>query len=176
MPTPTNPINALTEVRNSHVHGLGVFAKTDIPKGTVWWRARPGMDVLLINKAQFQTLKDSQHSPTSQDLLEAIYTYSYYSAEDDVLILILDHARYTNHSFQPNSDVYPEPGVIGSIALRDIKAGEEIMEDYSEFDHCPWPGFAEEYWMPDEEPPKKRGVGGCTPPHTPFFRAISALR
>lgn len=150
-PTESNPINDLTEVRPSPVHGLGVFARVDIPKGTVWWRARPGRDVLLINQAQYLTLKHSRHSPTSSALLEAIYTYSYYSAADDALILILDHARYTNHSFQPNSDVYPEPGVIGSIALRDIKAGEEIMEDYSLFDHCPWPGFADEYWTPESD-------------------------
>lgn len=144
-----NPINTLTEVRNSPVHGMGIFARVDIPKGTVWWRARPGIDVLLINRAQFQTLQTSQHSSVSKDLLEAIYTYSYYSATEDALILILDHARYTNHSFQPNSDVIPEPGVIGSIALRDIRAGEEIMEDYSEFDVCPWPGYADEHWEPE---------------------------
>jgi hypothetical protein len=92
------------------VHGLGVFAKRDIPKGTVWWRARPGRDVLLINEAQFRTLKGSRHSPISEALLKGITTYSYYSAEDDVLILILDHARDTNHSDEPNSDVLPEPG------------------------------------------------------------------
>ncbi|NJN44300.1 MAG: SET domain-containing protein [Anaerolineae bacterium] len=138
---PPNPINNLTEVRNSPVHGLGVFAKVDIPKGTVWWRANPQEDVLLINKRQFTTLLNSHHSPTSKELLEAIYTYCYYSAKDDALILILDHARYTNHSFQPNSDVIPEPGVIGSITLRDIQAGEELLEDYSEFDVCPWKGL-----------------------------------
>lgn len=150
MSTHSNPINSLTEVRNSPVHGLGIFAKTNIPKGTIWWQARP-CDVLLIEQDQFETLKTSHHSPVSKALLEAIYTYSYYSAEDDALILILDQARYTNHSFQPNSDVIPEPGIIGSITLRDIKAGEEILEDYSEFDHCPWRGFAKEYWLPNDK-------------------------
>ncbi|GAB4579909.1 MAG: SET domain-containing protein-lysine N-methyltransferase [Anaerolineales bacterium] len=144
----TNPLNTLTEARPSPVHGLGIFAKVDIPKGTVWWRAQPS-DVLLIKQKQYETLKASIHSPVSKAFLEAVYTYSYYSAEDDVLIFILDNARYTNHSFQPNSTVLDEPGVIGSITLRDIQAGEEIMEDYSLFDHCPWPGFAKEYWMPD---------------------------
>jgi len=146
---PSNPINTLTEARASPVHGLGVFAKTDIPKGTVWWRAHPS-DVLLIERDQFDTFKTSHHSSTSKALLKAIYTYSYYSAADDALILILDHARYTNHSFHPNSDVSPEPGVIGSIALRDIQAGEEIMEDYSTFDVCPWPRYAEDHWEPEK--------------------------
>lgn len=143
-----NPLHTLTETRPSPVHGLGVFAKTDLPKGTVWWRAAPS-DILLIEQDQFATFKTSHHSPVSRAFLEALYTYSYYSAEDDALILILDHARYTNHSFQPNSTVIDEPGVIGSITLRDIKAGEELLEDYSHFDPCPWPGFAEESWMPE---------------------------
>jgi uncharacterized protein len=144
-----NPINSLTDVRPSGVHGLGVFAKRDIPKGTVWWRARPERDVLLINEVQFRTLKESQHSPISGVLLKGITTYSYYSAEDDVLILILDHARYTNHSDEPNSDLLPEPGATGAIVLRDIRAGEEIVENYNLFDRCPWEGFDEDYWMPE---------------------------
>ena len=145
---PPNPLNTLTETRPSPVHGLGIFAKTDIPEGTVWWRARP-CDVLLIEQDQFDTFRTSHHSPVSRALLEALYTYSYYSAEDDALILILDHARYTNHSFQPNSTVVDEPGVIGSITLRDIQAGEELVEDYSLFDQCPWPGFSDDHWMPE---------------------------
>jgi len=145
---PANPINDLTEVRPSDVHGLGIFAKQDIPKGTIWWRARRGKDVLLIGKAQYDVIRESTHSPVSQGLLAAIMTYAYYSAADNALILILDHARYTNHSNEPNSDVCPEPGVIGSIALRDIRAGEEIVEDYNLFDHCPWDGFEEDYWTP----------------------------
>jgi len=146
-----NPIASLTDVRPSGVHGLGVFAKWDIPKGTVWWRAHPGRDVLLINEVQFRTLKESQHSPLSKALLKGITTYSYYSAADDVLILILDHARYTNHSDEPNSEVLPEPGAIGAVVLRDIRAGEEIVENYNLFDHCPWEGFDENYRMPEPE-------------------------
>lgn len=155
---PPNPIKTLTQVRISPVHGLGVFAKVDIPKGTVWWRARPGRDVLLINRAQFDTFRESTHSPVSKAFLDAIYTYSYYSAQEEALILILDHARYTNHCFRPNSDVCSEPGVIASIALRDIRAGEEILEDYSLFDQCPWPGLEEEDWMPANGKVEQRHV------------------
>jgi hypothetical protein len=143
-----NPLPTLTEARPSPIHGLGIFAKTDIPAGAVWWRAAPG-DVLLINKGQYNALKRSVHSSVSAQLLDAIHTYSYYSAAEDALILILDNARYTNHSAQPNSGVSPEPGVIGSIALRDIRAGEDIVEDYTSFDHCPWEGFADNYWTPE---------------------------
>lgn len=44
----------------------------------------------------------------------------------------LDDSRYTNHSSSPNTRHVVSEGV--SIATRLILAGEEILEDYSEFD------------------------------------------
>jgi hypothetical protein len=144
-----NPIDALTEVRPSSLHGMGVFAKQDIPKGTVWWRARPDRDVMFITQPQFEVLCGSFVSPPNDSLLNSLYTYSYFSADHDALILIFDNARYTNHSSDPNSAELDEPGAIGSIAIRDIQAGEEITEDYNRYDPCPWDGFEERTWMPD---------------------------
>ena len=111
--------------------------------------ATPRDGETLAQDKSHHNLKESWHSPISEALLKGITTYSYYSAEDDVLILILDHARYTNHSDEPNSDVLPEPGAIGALVLRDIRAGEEIVENYNLFERCPWEGFDEDYWMPE---------------------------
>ncbi len=36
-----NPIKEYVEVRPSKIHGLGLFAKRFIPKGTILWHARP---------------------------------------------------------------------------------------------------------------------------------------
>lgn len=146
---PNNPINQFTEVRPSSLHGLGVFAKQDIPKGTLWWHARPGKDLILISREQFEVLRTSFVSPTSDGLLNSLYTYSYYSADHEALVLILDNARYTNHSATPNSAEYEMEKEIGSIAVRDIRAGEEILENYNLYAHCPWEGFEEMTWMPD---------------------------
>ncbi|TFF89949.1 MAG: hypothetical protein EU548_05525, partial [Promethearchaeota archaeon] len=49
---PNNPIDTYAEVKKSQLHGLGLFAKVLIPKGTIWWHARP-QDVLIISKTQF---------------------------------------------------------------------------------------------------------------------------
>jgi hypothetical protein len=35
--------------------------------------------------------------------------------------------------------------LLRSVALRHIAAGEEIVEDYATYDHCPWPGIAPEF-------------------------------
>jgi len=50
-----NPIDEYAEVRSSEIHGLGLFAKRFIPKGTIVWHARP-QDIIIITKAQFLTL------------------------------------------------------------------------------------------------------------------------
>ncbi len=115
----------------------------------MWWRARLAEDVIFVTRNQFEVLRGSFVAPPSDGLLNSIYTYSYFSAEHDALVLILDNARYTNHSSEPNSAEYEEPGAIGSIAIRDIKAGEEITENYNLYDTCPWEEFEEMSWMPD---------------------------
>ena len=48
----------------------------------------------------------------------------------------LDDSRFTNHSKKQNTG---HSDALISVAIRFIKAGEEILEDYSEFD----PDFAE---------------------------------
>ena len=54
-----NPISKFVHVERSPIHGLGLFAKVKIPKGTIWWHARP-QDVLIITKTQFQTIESSR--------------------------------------------------------------------------------------------------------------------
>jgi len=132
-----NPINELTEVRLSPVHGLGIFSRVDIPAHTIWWRAGDS-DVILIRREQYETLERSHQSPVSRVFLDALQTYCYYSGAHDALVLIVDNGRYVNHSSEPNSRAFPHPTLIASETIRDIQAGEEICENYLTFDQCPW--------------------------------------
>lgn len=129
------------EVKESPVHGFGAFAKRDIPKGTVWWKGEIEHNVLLLNKAQYQNFQLSARNPIKAEFEKMVAIYSYYSAKLDALIICLDNARYVNHSAEPNSGSGPDQDPLQSIALRDIKKGEEILEDYHGYDVCPW--FAE---------------------------------
>ncbi|HET6468760.1 MAG TPA: SET domain-containing protein-lysine N-methyltransferase [Geminicoccaceae bacterium] len=130
-----NPFADLVEVRPSSYHGWGVFAKVFLPAGTAWWQARP-QDALIIEQSQYETLSASAQTPLTTQLLEAILTFSYYPADLKQLVLILDGGRFANHSYTPNS--VDNPSKLQSVALRDINAGEEIVEDYSRFGECPW--------------------------------------
>lgn len=134
----------LAEVRRSQLHGLGVFAVTDIPEGTVWWSAELA-DTITISRGQFETLAASASSPATDALMSGIQEYSIYLAALDLMVLIADNGRYVNHSDEPNSGALVVGTHLRSVALCDIAAGEEITEDYATYDHCPWVGIAPEF-------------------------------
>lgn len=133
----TNPIEEYTEVKPSKIHGLGLFAKKLIPKGTVWWHARE-KDVLIINKEQFRILDLSFKSAQMDSFMKILLTYSYYERDLGVLVFCLDNSRYVNHSFDDNSGPPEDDSDFCSVAQRDIQIGEEILEDYSKYTHCSW--------------------------------------
>ena len=139
-----NPISALTEVRLSPPHGLGIFATTLIPRDTIWWRARRS-DVVSINRLQFEAIAASEQSPQIKAFIEAFLEFGFYIKRYDTLFLIPDNGRYVNHSFEPNSAVCPDLDGLCSITLRDIAAGGEICEDYRTYDKCPWANLYGEF-------------------------------
>ena len=69
-----NPFSDLAEVRASSFHGWGVFAKTLIPRGMVWWQARP-QDALVIEQSQYEDLSESTQTPLAQQFLDVILTF-----------------------------------------------------------------------------------------------------
>jgi len=145
--TTINPIDEYTEVRPSKIHGMGLFAKKLIPKGTIWWHARPE-DVLIIAKNQFLTLDNSIKSPLMDRFMKILLTYSYYERDLDALVLCLDNSRFVNHSVNSNSGPPKDENIFSSVALKDIQPGEEITEDYSKYTLCSWLKKYKEYFDP----------------------------
>ena len=146
-PHSKNPISKFTEVKKSKIHGLGLFAKTFIPKGTIWWHARP-QDVLIISKTQFLTLDSSKKSRTMNDFMKSLLTYSYYERDLDALIFCLDDSRFVNHSFDANSGASEDENGFCAVAQKDILPGVEITEDYSKYTICSWLKKYKEYFDP----------------------------
>jgi len=110
-----------TELKPSTVHGLGLFAAEFIPKGTVIWEFREGVDH-RIPKELVDALPDPARSTVRH--YSALWGGGYVVSADD--------ARYFNHSDTPNLVTLASPDV--DIATRDIHPGEELFEDYYEFD------------------------------------------
>jgi SET domain-containing protein len=114
-------------VKTSQIHGLGLFADQDISKGTVIWKFSPKLD-LEINPADFDRLDQREKN--------YINFYGFRSKKTDNYHLSFDNVKFINHAKEGNITVdktiddveYP------LVASRDIKAGEEILQDYFEFD------------------------------------------
>jgi uncharacterized protein len=135
--TSINPISKFAEVKSSKIHGLGLFAKNLIPKGQIWWHARP-RDILIITKDQFRTLELSYKNEILEGYFKTILTYSYYERDLDALIFCLDNSKFVNHSLNANSGASEDENGFCAVAQRDILPGEEITEDYSKYTICDW--------------------------------------
>jgi len=116
-----------TRLGLSDIAGIGLFADQDIPKGTVTWRFMRDFDQLLTKKKI-----DSLPEPARSKLLDHVYL----NEADGFFVLCADNARFMNHADEPNTAGVHEPGAIEGydIAIRDIRAGEEMTCDYRTFD------------------------------------------
>jgi SET domain-containing protein len=119
-----------TTLKNSPIHGLGVFAAEPVTQGQQVWAFDPLIDRLL-------TMAQYQASPAHmQDYLEH---YCEFFPDLGILLLSGDHDRFTNHSDHPNTQVEgtstPEARV---FAARDIAEGEEITCDYGVVRSLKW--------------------------------------
>jgi SET domain-containing protein len=116
-----------TRLGLSDIAGIGLFADQDIPKGTVTWRFMADFDRLL-KKAEIEGLPE----PARSNLLD----HTYLDPTSGLFVLCADNARFMNHADKPNTAGIHEPGAIEGydVAIRDIRAGEEMTCDYRTFD------------------------------------------
>jgi len=118
------------EVKESSINGKGVFALTDIKKGQTVWQFTKGHDISM-SVEEFEKL--------DEETKEQMHRVAYLSPTSNLWVSPPedDLARYTNHSRQNNTTVVvdakvsPEPYF---VANRDIEKGEEITNNYYEFD------------------------------------------
>lgn len=111
-----------TYLAPSPIQGVGVFAGEDVPKGKIVWEFTPEIDRILDQ----QTI-----DALPERCREHIKKHAFWS--DGKAYLCTDTGQFTNHSENPN--VGSLPGATShEVALRDIRAGEEITSDYRTFD------------------------------------------
>ena len=96
--------------------GYGVVATRPIPRGTITW-VRDDFDQ-AFSIAQVERL-----APLYRDIVEK---YCFVDACGD-FVLCWDLARYVNHSCDPSCR---SAGYDFEIAVRDIRPGEELTDDY----------------------------------------------
>ena len=108
-------------VRKSDIHGRGVFALMDIPKGT---RLIEYLGERMSHKEADRRYGDI-HEGSSHTML--------FAANDEVVIDATQwgsSARWINHSCAPNCEAIEDEGRVFIETKRPIRTGEELGYDY----------------------------------------------
>ncbi|MCA9303438.1 MAG: SET domain-containing protein [Phycisphaerales bacterium] len=106
-----------TELRYiSEEIGHGVVATRDIPKGTITW----------VQDKLDREFEPEQVETFGEPYTELLDKYCFRN-QHGRWVLCWDHARFVNHSFRSNclTTAYNF-----EVAIRDIRAGEELTDDY----------------------------------------------
>lgn len=109
------------KLKESPIHGIGLFADEDIPKGKIIYLANPKLN-LLLTQEEFSKLSSNEK--------ETIQHYGYYDKIKKKWHLSFDDIRFCNHSFESNLTKQNDK----VITKRDIKKGDELTHNYKEFE------------------------------------------
>jgi SET domain-containing protein len=112
----TQVISHLYEVRPSRIHGTGVFARVDLREGSR----------VLEYVGERVTKEESLRRREDGNFFVFVVTDKF----DIDGAVDWNPARFINHSCSPNCEARMEDERIWIIALRDIKAGEELGFNY----------------------------------------------
>ncbi|HMN84746.1 MAG TPA: SET domain-containing protein-lysine N-methyltransferase [Bauldia sp.] len=114
-----------TYLDKSPIHGIGIYARDFIAKGTRVWEFSPGFDQVFSDAALAALL------PVQR---EAILFYCFIEPGLDGVVLCCDNARHYNFADDPNCGAADHVlhGYISTYALRDIAAGEELTYSVEE--------------------------------------------
>jgi len=124
-------INVIAQ--DSSIQGKGLFAEQEINKGEIVWKFVEGHD---------KSLTLNEYSALSEEDKKYMDKVAYLSSISNQYIFPPDNdpALYTNHDAQNHNlsavvdhTISPEPFF---IANRDIMAGEELTNNYHEFDEA----------------------------------------
>ena len=108
---------ARIEVRQSGVHGCGVYATQFIPEG-----AR--IIEYTGQRVSWEVAPDDNNDP---------HTFNFGLESGEVINAEIggNDARWINHSCNPNCEAIEEDDRIFIYAMRDIQPGEELFYDYA---------------------------------------------
>jgi len=113
--------------------GKGIFAEEDIPKGTLLHVQRVGVNIKLIGRKKelLDELSKRPNKEAKKEFLEHTFAY-----KEDIYQPMNDWT-YVNHSDEPNSHFSDD--FARDYAIRDIKKGDMIVEDYHKlYNHPEW--------------------------------------
>lgn len=118
-------MHAKYRLGRSNIHGVGLFAAEDLKAGQLIYTASPLLDV-NISQEQFDSLSQSER--------DEIKWWGFRIPETGLWHVDFDVTKFINHSDKPT--VTQDSGHVEAylVTTRDVKAGEELTQDYGEFE------------------------------------------
>jgi SET domain-containing protein len=120
MITPTD--TPLYIVKESPIHGRGVFARVDIP---------PGTRIIEYTGERISSDESARRAEAGGGPINHTF---FFSLEDGSLIdggSGGNEARFINHACEPNCEAYEEDGRVFIYSLHHIEAGDELNYNYA---------------------------------------------
>ena len=118
-------IHIAYKLDTSESHGIGFFADQDIQKGALIYTASPLLD-LNITQEQFDSLEQAEKD-------EVTY-WGFWDEPNNVWHVDFDMSKFINHSYNPTLTQDEKHTDAYLVATRDIKKGEELTQNYLEFE------------------------------------------
>ena len=120
-PGRVGPVNEWMELRRSPIHGLGAFARVDIPKDT---RVIEYVGEKIGNREADRRYDD--------EAMRRHHTFLFILNDRTCVDAAFDgnESRFLNHSCAPNCEAVITRGHIWLEALKRIPAGTELVYDY----------------------------------------------
>ena len=120
-------------------YGKGLFALVDIPAGTLLWKCTTGpKGTPGVNVYSFSNEEQARARLAELTREEAAYWMDHVYMFDGKLNEIIDDGKLWNHSETPCTGLPPRGDEFdweSSYSIRDIKAGEELLDDYGRDRH-----------------------------------------
>lgn len=114
-----------TYIAKSPINGIGLFFAENVKANTLLWSFDERVDLVFTDK-EFSEIPDFLRSH--------FLKYTYQDIDSKLWLYCGDNARFTNHSKEANVISKSGENFGYDFALRDIKAGEEYLANYAQWD------------------------------------------
>lgn len=118
-------IHVKYKLNASNIHGVGLFTVQPIKKGDLIYTASPLLD-LNISQEQFDSLQQKEK--------DEILWWGFFDQPSRMWHVDFDVSKFINHSLEANISQDEKHDEAYLVASRDIDAGEELTQNYLEFE------------------------------------------
>ena len=118
-------IHVAYTLKASGLHGIGLFVNEDIKKGQLIYTASPLLD-LNITQEQFDNLEQKEK--------DEILWWGFFDQPSQMWHVDFDVSKFINHSLDATVTQDRNHDEAYLIATRDISTGEELTQNYLEFE------------------------------------------